>query len=164
MKKKDECQELKNIEYKTMLIGSKKNIIIKNNDDIEKVKKFLETEKKSNNNKKVSWSNLTKTEKLNKINEYSIKYSNDNKLTKKQQEDLNITLVNYFNHKKFQKVKDVKYNKNTGIIDSIPNLYYNKVSKKFSLKRNEKKSTSNSLGPGRTRKKKHNKEKVLNKD
>lgn len=163
MKKKDECQELKNIEYKTMLIGCNKNIIIKNKDNIDKVKKYLETEKKSNNNKKVSWSNLTKTEKLNKINEYSLKYSKNNKLSQKQQENLSNTLKNYFNHKKFQKVKDVKYNKNTGVIDSIPNLYYNKVSKKFSLKRNEKKSTLNSLGPGRTRKKKHI-EKILNKD
>jgi len=32
MKKKDECRELKNIEYKTMLIGSNKNIVTKNND------------------------------------------------------------------------------------------------------------------------------------
>lgn len=164
MKKKDECQELKNIEYKTMLIGSNKNIVTKNNDNLDKVKKYLESEKKSNNNKKVSWSNLTKTEKLNKINDYSVKYSKDNKLTKIEEEDLKKSLINYFNHKKFQKVKDVKYNKNTGLIDNIPNLYYNKVTNKFSLKRNGKKTTSNSLGPGRTRKKRNNKEKILNND
>lgn len=162
MKNKDECHELKNIEYKTMLIGSNKNIITKNNDNLDKVKKYLESEKKSNSNKKVSWNNLTKTEKINKINEFSVKYSKDNNLTKAEEDELKKSLKNYFNHKKLQKVKDVKYNKNTGLIENIPNLYYNKATSKFSLKRNEKKSTSNSLGPGRTRKKRNIKEKILN--
>ena len=73
------------------------------------------------------------------------------------EEDLKNTLTISFNHKKFQKVKDVKYNKNTGLIENIPNLYYNKLSKKFSLKRNDKASTTSSLCLGRTRKNKHNK-------
>ena len=162
--KKDECQELKNIEYKTMLIGSNKNLTSKNNDNVDKVKDFLESEKKTNNNKKVSWSNLNKTEKMNKIVDYSKKYSKENNLSQKQEDNLKNNLIIFFNHKKFQKVKDVKYNKNTGLIDNIPNLYYNKISKNFSLKRNDKKSTSNSLGQGRTRKKKNIKEKILNKD
>ena len=157
MNKNDECQELKNIEYKTMLIGGKKNINMKKNNNLEEVKNFLEIEKKTNHNKKVSWSCLTKTEKKKKINQYIIKYSNDNKLSSELEEDLKNTLTISFNHKKFQKVKDVKYNKNTGLIENIPNLYYNKLSKKFSLKRNDKASTTSSLCLGRTRKNKHNK-------
>ena len=51
-------------------------------------------------------------------------------------------------------VKDVVYNTEKGIIDNIPYLFFETTSRKFTIKRNEKRtSTIKSLGLGRTRKK-----------
>ena len=48
---------------------------------------------------------------------------------------------------KLQRAKDVEYVKETGIIKSIPNLMFNQKTRKFTLKRCEKRqSTLKSLG------------------
>ena len=51
-KKSDHCQELKNIEYKTMLLNNGSSIISdktnKNNNNIEKINNFLENESDAN--------------------------------------------------------------------------------------------------------------------
>ena len=57
--------------------------------------------------------------------------------------------------KKLQRTKDVTYDTNTGIIKSIPCLSFNKTSKKFTLKRCDKRpSTLKSLAPKKTKGKK----------
>lgn len=158
---KNDCQELKNIEYKTMLIGSKKNLTSNINNDFDKVDTYLKSEKNTNYNDKVNWNNLIKTDKIKKLELYSNKFSTENNLSKSETKDLKKTLLNYLNHKKFKKIKEIKYNKEIGEIDTIPNLFYNKTTKKFSLKKYEKKSLS-SINISKTRKNKLHKDKGLN--
>ena len=57
-------------------------------------------------------------------------------------------IINYIDKKQLQKTKDVIYDKDMGQIKSIPNLLFNKITKKFTIKRNDKQnSTIKSLGP-----------------
>ena len=65
---KEECQELNNIEYKTMLLnGNKKNLSTVIN-DISNIDLLLDQENELN--KKESWNKLDKSIKMNKISEY----------------------------------------------------------------------------------------------
>ena len=51
---------------------------------------------------------------------------------------------------KLKRTKDVQYNKETGKITSVPSLFFNKISRNFTLRNNEKRvSTLKSLTPKR---------------
>jgi len=149
--KSNECQDLKNIQYKTMLLnGTASDIAPQINDDTTSIDNFLEKEKK--HNKKVAWARLDRTQKLNKIYSFVDTYSIKNNLTDKEIEELKNYLTTALDRKKLQKVSEIKYNKDTSIIDDIPILIFNNSSRKFTLKRSEKRSsTLNSLGSGTTK-------------
>lgn len=130
-----------------------KHILNKNiKEDTEGVDTFLDNERKTNTNE--PWSKLNKTIKINKINEYIEILISENNLTPLEAKSLEVFMLNCLDRKKLQYVKDVIYDKINGKITSIPSLLFNKGTRKFTLKRNEKRdSTLNSLGPGKTRKK-----------
>ena len=140
--------ELKNIKYKNMLLSNNKEIN-KNNTQTT-INDFLDRERA--NNKKETWNRLDKTIKLKKLQEYCIRYGNENNLAQAKIESLSQYLKNCLDRKRFERVKDINYDKENEIIKSIPNLSYNKQSKRFTLKRSEKRvSTLKSLGPSRKR-------------
>ena len=60
----NECQELKNIKYKTMLLNGVPLQETKSSNDLSNLDKFLENEK--NNNVNEPWCKLNKTIKTNK--------------------------------------------------------------------------------------------------
>jgi len=64
----DECQELKNIKYKTMLLNGAPLHETKSSNDISNLEKFLEDEKINNSNE--PWCKLNKTIKTKKLIEY----------------------------------------------------------------------------------------------
>ena len=66
--KNDECLELKNIKYKTMLLSGAPLKETKSSNDFTNLDKFLENEK--NNNKNVPWCKLDKTIKTKKMIEF----------------------------------------------------------------------------------------------
>ena len=140
--------ELKNIKYKNMLLSNNKEIN-KNNTQTT-INDFLDRERA--NNKKETWNRLDKTIKLKKLQEYCIRYGKENNLAQAKIESLSQYLKNCLDRKRFERVKDINYDKENEIIKSIPNLLYNKQSKRFTLKRSEKRvSTLKSLGPSRKR-------------
>jgi hypothetical protein len=140
--------ELKNIKYKNMLLSNNKEIN-KNNTQTT-INDFLDRERA--NNKKETWNRLDKTIKLKKLQEYCIRYGKENNLAQAKIESLSQYLKNCLDRKRFERVKDINYDKENEIIKSIPNLSYNKQSKRFTLKRSEKRvSTLKSLGPSRKR-------------
>ena len=67
-KVEEECLELKNIKYKTMLISGAPLQETKSSSDLSNLEKFLENEQ--NNNKIEPWSKLDKTIKTKKIIEF----------------------------------------------------------------------------------------------
>ena len=146
----NECQELKNIKYKTMLLNGVTLHETKNANNIFNLDKFLENEK--TNNISEPWCKLNKPLKLVKIQDYINVYKTANNLSPEDADLLNSFLKECIEHKKLQRVKDVIYDKETGIIKDIPALCYVKLKKHFTLKNMDAKrvSTLKSLAPKKT--------------
>ena len=142
----EECLELKNIKYKTMLLKGVAIKETKSSNNMLNLENFLENEK--NNNKNEPWCKLNKTIKIQKLIEFVELYKTENKLNE-EEENLLITFFrDCLERKKLQRLKDVIYDKDTGTVKNIPALHYTKSTKHFTLKNNEKRvSTLKSLAP-----------------
>lgn len=150
----DECVELKNIKYKSMLLNSSNEEVEETVENLSNLESFLQEEK--NNSSNEPWIKLNKTTKLIKFQEFVEKYSIENKLSQDDKLDLFKFLSTNLDRKRFLKTKEVNYDKDYGIIISIPALFYNSSNKKFTLKRSEKRiSTLKSLAPKKTKNKKN---------
>jgi len=148
----DDCIELKNIKYQTMLLNNNSKIDSEKQDTID-IDKLLETDKKLNKSK--PWSKIGKSTKSKKIKLFIKSFSIENKLKPEQIIKLTSYLMTSLEKKKLQRTKDVIYNVSTGKITKIPGLIFNKVKNKFSLKRIDKKrSTLKGLAPKSNKKKK----------
>ena len=142
----EECLELKNIKYKTMLLNGKPLHETKSENDMSNLDKFLEDEKNSNVNE--PWCKLNKTVKTKKILEYIEKYKKEKNLDDEEENLLTTFLRDCLDRKKLQRVKDVVYDKTNGTIKEIPALSYTKINKHFTLKNIDKRvSTVKSLAP-----------------
>jgi len=150
----DECIELKNIKYKSMLLNSSNEESKETIENISNFDSFLEEENTGNSNE--PWIKLNKTIKLVKFQEFVNKYQIDNNITDQEKIDLFKFLANNLDRKRFLKTNEVNYDKDNGIILSIPSLFYNSSNKKFTLKRCDKRqSTLKSLAPKKNRNKKN---------
>jgi len=142
----EECLELKNIKYKTMLLSGIPVHETKSSNDLSNLEKYLENEK--NNSKNEPWCKLDKTIKTQKIAEFAKSYKEEKKLTDEETSLLVSFLKDCLDKKKLQRVKDVIYDKAVGIIKDIPALSYTKQTKHFTLKNIDKRvSTLKSLTP-----------------
>ena len=142
----DECQELKNIKYKTMLLNGAPLHETKSSNDISNLEKFLEDEKINNSNE--PWCKLNKTIKTKKLIEYVEIYKKDKNLDENEAKNLVAFLKDSLDKKKLCRVKDVIYDKINGVVKEIPALTYTKSSKHFTLKNMDKRvSTLKSLAP-----------------
>ena len=74
----EECQELKNIKYQTMLLNSNSKIVStkKNSENLDD---FLQKEKANNKNK--PWSKLGRSTKLKKITEFVTQFAIEKEIT-----------------------------------------------------------------------------------
>lgn len=144
---KSDCQELKNIKYKTMLLNGAPLQETKSSNDLSNLDKFLENEK--NNNVNEPWCKLNKTVKTKKMQDYVEKYQQENNLSEKETGLLLSFLKDCLDRKKLQRVKDVIYDKENGVVKEIPSLCYIKTTKHFTLKNmdNKRISTLKSLAP-----------------
>jgi hypothetical protein len=142
----DECQELKNIKYKTMLLNGAPIRETKSSNDISNLEKFLEEEQFNNSNE--PWCKLNKTIKTKKLVEYVELYKKDKNLDQLEAINLVIFLKDSLDKKKLCRVKDVIYDKINGVIKEIPSLTYTKTTRHFTLKNMDKRvSTLKSLAP-----------------
>ena len=125
----NECTELKNLKYKSMMLknnqrrGDAAMQMLHNTsatDSISNVEKYLEHER----SRKTTdlWGKLDKTVKLAKLNAFAQKYIHDNGLPDSELTQLVTFLTTCIDHKKIVKTKDVVYDKVTGMIISIPIL------------------------------------------
>lgn len=145
----DECMELKNIKYKTMLM---KGVALKDSsssNDLTNLDKFLDNEK--TNNKNDQWCKLDKTVKTQKLLAFAEAYKKENELDEEEGQILIKFFKDCLDKKKLARVKDVIYDKVTGEIKEIPALLHSK--RHFTLKNMEKRvSTIKSLTPKKTNK------------
>lgn len=154
---KEECTELKNIQYQTMLLsGNKLNDVSYTDITNDRIDTFLQKEKELNLNE--SWNKLDRTIKNKKLLEYSRKYTEDHKLENVDSETLYSFLKGCLDKKRLLNNKDVIYSKDEQEISNIPSLKFK--NNKFGLERCEKRvSTIKSLTPIKSSLKKNNKSK-----
>ncbi len=144
------CHDLQNIRYKTMMLsGKSKKIAPKcGSDSTDEIDKMLEAERKATRN--VTWSRLDRSSRVVKLRQYADKVGKEKDMTRKEIISLQEYLVTSMQRKKrLIRSKEVRYNKETQEIESIPSLHYVNESRKFTLKRAERRqSTLSSLGSG----------------
>lgn len=152
-----ECQELKNIKYKTMLLtGDNSKLVDSITNDISNLDLILDNE--SNINKKESWNKLDKSIKMEKINNYIDTLKKTHKLSKEEYSMLKTYLSNCLDKKHLYKNKDVVYIKESGLLENIPSLHFNNTTRKFILRKQQHHvSTAKCLGPKKKNKSKSNK-------
>ena len=145
----EECIELKNLKYKTMLLTKKPIQETKVTNNISNLEKYLEEEK--NNNKNEPWCKLNKTDKTKKLIEFVDVYKQENNLNSEEVENLESFFKDCLERNKLKKVKDVVYDNILGVVKEIPSLHYVKETKHFTLKNMEKRiSTLKSLSVKKT--------------
>ena len=117
---------------------------LKSFNSISNLDVYLENEK--NNNVNEPWSKLNKTLKIQKLHDYIELYKQKHDLNEEETILLFTFLKDCIDRKKLQRVKDLIYDKKTGIIKDIPVLCYVKSTKHFTLKNIDKRiSTLKSL-------------------
>ena len=149
-KKYDECVELKNINYKNMLL---KGSNLSNNEekyDNNILDKFLEEE--SEMSKKEHWLKLDKPDKLIKLKIYGNILIDSYKLNDKEILSMNKFFNSCIDLKKINKIKDIEYDKENGTILNIPIILFNENNRSFYIKKCEKHvSTVKSIPPKKNR-------------
>ena len=132
------------------------NLSPRDTNDVNNINDFLEKEKQTHTNE--LWSKLDKTIKMQKIRVFIDDYSTINNLTAKESKFLLSFLTTGLEQKRLSKAKDVIYDREAGVIKSIPCLLFNQINRKFTLKRCEKRqSTLKCLPPKKTNKTRDNK-------
>jgi hypothetical protein len=110
---------------------------------------LLENEKQTN--QKDNWNKLDKTTKLQILTLYADSYGADKGLSEDEIKSLKRFFRDATEKGKFQKAKDVVYNRASRLIDDIPALHWNSVTNNFTLRNldNKKVSLLKSLTPKR---------------
>jgi hypothetical protein len=117
-----------------------------NKNSMNKIDEMLETEKKNMNSE--PWNKLDKRLKIQKLHAYAEKYGKENGLPAKEVKALKTFFSSCLTKDKLAKVKDVDYDKETGVISNISALAFNVTTHAFTLRNIEKKvSTLKSLTP-----------------
>ena len=136
----DECIELKNIKYQSMLLSHNYNNDKEIKGNIKDIDELLLRQKKNMNK---PWSKLDKLTKLKKLYAYIESIKDKEELTPIEFKSLKVYMRQCLERKKLQRVKDVIYNKETAIIENIPGLKFNKkIGRRFTLKQVDKKGTT----------------------
>ena len=139
----NECQELKNIKYKTML-QNHTNINEKTESNITNMDEILDKERETSN--LLPWSKLENFTKIEKLNDYVDRYIEINNMNKTDNKKLKDFLKDALEKKRLKISKEITYDKTTGIIKNIPSLHFNSDTKEFTLKNVDDKKTRTSLG------------------
>lgn len=95
--------------------------------------------KETLNHQKEVWTKLTKTSKISKLQEYAVLYSQNNKV---DFNDLFTFLSSCIDRKKLLKNSEVIYDVDEQKIINIPNLSFISKTKKYTLKRPEKRQST----------------------
>lgn len=91
---------------------------------------------------KQPWNKLEKGMKMNRILLYVDSQKQENSLSNNQTRDLKNILFRGCENGMFNKLSDVKYDSETGLIESFKQLEYNESSKKYKLKTSGTKNRS----------------------
>jgi len=130
-----QCNELKNIQYKSMLLSKNVTtpdmISVKSNNNNIDIDKFLDDEKKICATE--NWNKMDKTFKIKKLYKYADKYCLKNNCPDNSIKILKNLFKSHLDKKRLTNNKEVEYCKEQQEIINIPNLNYK--NKRFTIER-----------------------------
>jgi hypothetical protein len=142
----DDCPELKNIKYKSMLLSGPPNPETKEN--MSSLADLMEKEKEKQQNTRLPWSKLDASTKLSKLYAFAEYFAKNSGLGGAELKSLKKTLKDGLDRKLLTKTGAVVYDRNKEIISNVLNLTHNRQTKTFVLKDPSKRATtSKSLAP-----------------
>ena len=107
---------------------------------ISELDEFLNNKILENKEIKHPWNKLSRQDKVLMISEYTTLYSQKNNLTDEETNVLGEYLIDAMGKKRLSNVKEIVYDKENKVIQSIPILVYNpssEVKRRFTLKRSD---------------------------
>lgn len=133
--------------YKNFITASGSNTMASNAAaESDKIDQLLEQEKQNMNSE--PWNKLDKRLKIQKLHAYAEKYGTQHSLPQKDIKALKTFFSECLTKDKLAKVKDVDYDRNTGVINNVFGLLLNASTRAFTIRNVEKKvSTLKSLTP-----------------
>ena len=134
--KSKECKEYNSLKYRTMIMTGKDiDQKLEHESSQQELDKFLLEEQSAN--EKQSWSKLSKTERLKKIDIFIKNHIvNQHSLQEEEIDTLNAFVNKLLERKKLVKSSELFYNEETGMIEEIPALLFNSKSRRFTLNKN----------------------------
>ncbi len=131
--------------YKTLITASgtpKERIISVSNNNTGETQIYELLEREKNSMSTEPWNKLDKRLRIQKLHSYAEKYGRDNGLPHKEIKSLKLFFSECLTQNKLSKVKDVEYNKDTGVITNIPGLFLNSTTKMFTVRNLDNKASS----------------------
>jgi hypothetical protein len=134
--KSKECKEYNSLKYRTMIMTGKDiDQKLEHESSQQELDKFLLEEQTAN--EKQSWSKLSKTERLKKIDTFiNNHFVGEYSLQEEEIESLNAFVNKLLERKKLVKSTELFYNEETGMIEEIPALLFNNKTRRFTLNKN----------------------------
>lgn len=134
--KSKECKEYNSLKYRTMIMTGKDiDQKIEHESSQQELDKFLLEEQTAN--EKQSWSKLSKTERLKKIDTFiNNRFVGEYSLQEEEIVTLNAFVNKLLERKKLVKSTELFYNEETGMIEEIPALLFNNKTRRFTLNKN----------------------------
>lgn len=144
-----ECKEYNSLKYRTMIMTGKdidKKLECESSQ--QELDKFLLEEQ--NANEKQSWNKLSKTERLKKLDLFITNwFVKEYSLQEDETHSLKALINKLLERKKLVKSSELFYNEETGLIEEIPALLFNRKTRRFTLnkdlpavqKKNQRKTT-----------------------
>ena len=139
-KNTNDCVELKNLEYKNVLMFGNNLKPDNMSIDVSEIGDILNKELELN--KLELWTKLDKTVKIKKLNEYSKILKEKYTLGDEETKSLNAYFLYCLDRKYLSRMKDIEYVRETGIIKNIPNLTFKEDSRTFYIKKPDKHGTT----------------------
>ena len=144
---KDECQELRNIRFRTGSVATQADTEHPG-ETASTVEAILETESATRNEQ--PWSRLDRATRLARLEEYATRTGQERSLSGEEVDSLKMALRLGTERRRLERARDVQYDRACGRVIAVPNLVFNQASRRYTLKRSDKRvSTLKSLGPGR---------------
>ena len=142
----EDCPELKNIKYKSMLLAGPPAPETKEN--VTSITKLMEREKEKQLSNKLPWSKLDTSAKQSKLYAFAEYFAKSNGLVVSETKALKKILKDGLDRKLLTKTGAVSYDKTKELISNVPNLSFNRQTRGFILKDLSKRATtSRSLAP-----------------
>ena len=141
-----DCIELKNLEYKNVLMYGNN---LKPRDESVTVSVLEDLlERESQMNRLDLWTKLDKTDKIIKLRAYTKVLTERHNLSPDEAKRLDNYFLQCLDRKYLLKIKEVAYSREKGVIENIPALIFNEEMRTFVLKKSDKHvNTLKSLGP-----------------